>query len=330
MKRFLFKFFFVLFALIAALPAQAKTVFYKNTNNWNTVKAHIWNGTETAATTWPGNDMTNLGDGWYCIETGDCKNIQFNGGSSDKQTGDLTIPTEQTECAYNNGWNNWSGYTLYLNHPWGGGAWGTWKEATNNYDGTFSLVEYYGGENNNTGCDYGYTENSQAGYVTDQNVDYVKSIPKNTKCTFTFDRKTNTLTITKNATQLAAPTFTPAGGTFTSAQNVTISAADGATIYYTTDGTDPTTSSTKYESAITVSKTTTIKAIAVKDGYANSDIATATYTIKEDPKTGECYFLPDNKADNAQQMTKKADGSFTITVDIANKSLFGFATKATT
>ena len=323
MKRFLFKFFFVLFALIAALPAQAKTVFFKNTNNWSTVKAHIWNG--TAGTAWPGNDMTNLGDGWYCIETGDCKNIQFNGGSSDKQTGDLTIPTEQTECAYNNGWNNWSGYTLYLNHPWGGGAWGTWKKATNNYDGTFSLVEYYGGENNNTGCNYGYTENSQAGYVTDQNVDYVKSIPKNTKCTFTFDRKTNTLTITKNATQLAAPTFTPAGGTFTSAQNVTISAADGATIYYTTDGTDPTTSSTKYESAITVSKTTTIKAIAVKDGHTSS-IASATYTLVEP----ECWYLPGASTSNAVQMTKRADGSFTLTIDIEADATFNFSKKQST
>ncbi|MDD7164413.1 MAG: chitobiase/beta-hexosaminidase C-terminal domain-containing protein, partial [Sodaliphilus sp.] len=323
MKRFLFKFFFVLFALIAALPAQAKTVFFKNTNNWSTVKAHIWNG--TAGTAWPGNDMTNLGDGWYCIETGDCKNIQFNGGSSDKQTGDLTIPTEQTECAYNNGWNNWSGYTLYLNHPWGGGAWGTWKKATNNYDGTFSLVEYYGGENNNTGCNYGYTENSQAGYVTDQNVDYVKSIPKNTKCTFTFNRKTNTLTITKNATQLAAPTFTPAGGTFTSAQNVTISAADGATIYYTTDGTDPTTSSTKYESAITVSKTTTIKAIAVKDGHTSS-IASATYTLVEP----ECWYLPGASTSNAVQMTKRADGSFTLTIDIEADATFNFSKKQST
>ncbi|MDY3216856.1 MAG: chitobiase/beta-hexosaminidase C-terminal domain-containing protein, partial [Sodaliphilus sp.] len=323
MKRFLFKFFFVLMALIAAIPAQAKTVFFKNTNNWSTVKAHIWNG--TAGTTWPGNDMTNLGDGWYCIETGDCKNIQFNGGSSDKQTGDLTIPTEQTECAYNNGWNNWSGYTLYLNHPWGGGTWGTWKKATNNYDGTFSLVEYYGGENNNTGCDYGYTENSQAGYVTDQNDDYVKSIPKNTKCTFTFDRKTNTLTITKNATQLAAPTFTPAGGTFTSAQNVTISAADGATIYYTTDGTDPTTSSTKYESAITVSKTTTIKAIAVKDGHTSS-IASATYTLVEP----ECWYLPGASTSNAVQMTKRADGSFTLTIDIEADATFNFSKKQST
>ena len=324
MKRFLFKFFFVLFALIAALPAQAKTVFYKNTNNWSTVKAHIWNG--TAGTTWPGKDMTNLGDGWYCVETGDCKNIQFNGGSSDKQTADLTIPTEQKECAYNNSWNNWSGYTLYLNHPWGGGAWGTWKEATNNYDGTFSLVDYYGGENNNTGCDYGYTKNSQAGYKNAQNDDYVTSIPKNTKCTFTFDRKTNTLTITKNATQLAAPTFSPAGGTFTSAQSVTISAAEGATIYYTTDGTDPTTSSTKYDNnAITVSKTTTIKAIAVKDGYTSS-IASATYTLVEP----ECWYLPDASTSNAVQMTRNADGSFSLTINIDNDKTFLFSKKNST
>lgn len=325
MKRFLFKFFFVLFALVAALPAQAKTVFYKNTNNWSTVKAHIWNG--TAETTWPGKDMTNLGDGWYCVETGDCKNIQFNGGSSDKQTADLTIPTEQKECAYNNGWNNWSGYTLYLNHPWGGGAWGTWKEATNNYDGTFSLVEYYGGNNNNTGCDYGYTKNSQAGYKNAQNADYVTSIPKNTKCTFTFDRKTNTLTITKitTTTQLAAPTFSPAGGTFTSALNVTISQEDGADIYYTTDGSDPTTSSTKYASAITVSTTTTIKAIAVKDGHTSS-IASATYTLVEP----ECWYLPGASTSNAVQMTKRADGSFTLTIDIEADATFNFSKKQST
>ena len=271
--------------------------------------------------------MTNLGDGWYCVETGDCKNIQFNGGSSDKQTGDLTIPTEQKECAYNNSWNNWSGYTLYLNHPWGGGGWGTWKKATNNYDGTFSLVEYYGGNNNNTGCNYGYTENSQAGYVTDQNATYVQSIPTNTECTFTFDRKTNTLTITKitTTTQLAAPTFSPAGGTFTSAQRVTISQEDGADIYYTTDGSDPSTSSTKYASAIAVSETTTIKAIAVKDGHTSS-IASATYTLVEP----ECWYLPDASTNNAVQMTKRADGSFTLTIDIEADATFNFSKKQST
>ena len=78
----------------------------------------------------------------------------------------------------------------------------------------------------------------------------------------------------------ATPTFNPAAGTYTSAQNVTISTAtDGAIIYYTTDGTDPTTSSSVYNSSINVSQTTTIKAIAVKEGIDNSAVATAEYTI---------------------------------------------------
>jgi hypothetical protein len=79
---------------------------------------------------------------------------------------------------------------------------------------------------------------------------------------------------------VAAPTFSPAGGTFTDAQSVEISTTtDGATIYYTTDGSNPTTSSNVYSSAISVEETTTIKAIAVKDGMNNSSVAEATYTI---------------------------------------------------
>lgn len=79
---------------------------------------------------------------------------------------------------------------------------------------------------------------------------------------------------------VATPTFTPAAGTYTEAQNVTIvCATEGATIYYTTDGKTPTTSSTQYTAAIAVDKTTTIKAIAVKEGMYNSEVATAAYTI---------------------------------------------------
>ena len=78
----------------------------------------------------------------------------------------------------------------------------------------------------------------------------------------------------------ATPTFDPAAGTYTSAQNVTISSTtEGATIYYTTNGEDPTTSSSVYSSAINVSTNTTIKAIAVKEGNDNSAVATATYQI---------------------------------------------------
>ena len=79
---------------------------------------------------------------------------------------------------------------------------------------------------------------------------------------------------------VAMPTFSPVAGTYTSAQSVTISdATANATIYYTTNGTAPTTSSTKYTGPITVSSTETLEAIAVATGNTNSAVASAAYTI---------------------------------------------------
>lgn len=78
----------------------------------------------------------------------------------------------------------------------------------------------------------------------------------------------------------ATPTFSPVAGTYTSAQSVTISdTTTGAKIYYTTNGTTPTTSSTLYSGAITVNSTETIEAIATATGFSNSAVATAAYTI---------------------------------------------------
>jgi hypothetical protein len=78
----------------------------------------------------------------------------------------------------------------------------------------------------------------------------------------------------------ATPTFSPAGSTYTSAQTVTISSAtSGANIYYTTDGTVPSTSSTLYTGAVIVSKSETLSAIATASGYNNSGVASAAYTI---------------------------------------------------
>ena len=76
-------------------------------------------------------------------------------------------------------------------------------------------------------------------------------------------------------TIIHAPTFSPDGGSFnTDSQNVTLSADDGSTIRYTTDGTDPTLSTgSVYNSAISITATTTIKAIAVKDGIATGVIS---------------------------------------------------------
>jgi hypothetical protein len=75
------------------------------------------------------------------------------------------------------------------------------------------------------------------------------------------------------------PTISPASGTFTSTQPVTISDATyGAVIYYTLDGSTPTTSSSVYNGALTLSSTTTVNAIAIAPGYTESGVATATYT----------------------------------------------------
>ena len=84
---------------------------------------------------------------------------------------------------------------------------------------------------------------------------------------------------------VATPTFNPAAGEVTSGTEVTISTTtDGATIYYTTDGSTPTTSSTQGTS-VTITAATTIKAIAVKDGMADSEIASAQYTVSGTEKT---------------------------------------------
>ena len=90
-----------------------------------------------------------------------------------------------------------------------------------------------------------------------------------------------------NPQQVATPVFNPAGGTYAAAQSVTISdATAGALIYYTTDGSTPTTSSTKYGGPIAVGSTTTIKAIATASGLSNSATATATYAIQATPGYG--------------------------------------------
>jgi Chitobiase/beta-hexosaminidase C-terminal domain len=79
----------------------------------------------------------------------------------------------------------------------------------------------------------------------------------------------------------ATPTFSYPSGTYSSALSVAIAdATTGAKIYYTTDGSTPTTSSTKYTGPIAVSTSMTIKAIAAAAGYQNSAVASVSYTIQ--------------------------------------------------
>ena len=72
----------------------------------------------------------------------------------------------------------------------------------------------------------------------------------------------------------------PAAGSFTGSMTVTITCAtDGADIYYTTDGSFPSTNGMLYYAPFTVSETVTVNAVALKAGMADSEIAFATYTL---------------------------------------------------
>jgi hypothetical protein len=96
------------------------------------------------------------------------------------------------------------------------------------------------------------------------------------------------------ATKAATPTFTPVAGVYTSAQTVTITTTTPyATIYYTTDGSNPASSATaiKYTVPITVSKTETVDAVADARGFTNSAEGSAAYTIKY-PLAATPVFTP--------------------------------------
>ena len=350
MKRFLFKFFFVLFALIAALPAQAKTVFFKNTVKWSNVYVYFyndnephWNNNGSGSSGIASNAMSKIyGTDIYGFDySGSYSSTyisftegnQGNYGNFHKTKAayrsdfsfdnplytpdDKTTSTINETVYYNNGtWStiNWSDYTYWIKHDFGGNNNWTWVELTSNGDGTYSKDAVYGGG----GCNYSTTENDgSAPYIGSPTL--VGGPKKGDNCTFTFNPFTKTITITKKAAanQLAAPTFSPAGGTFTSEQSVTISAAEGAKIYYTTDKTVPTTSSKEYSGPITVSATTTIRAIAVKDGYTNSEIAEATYTINSTTPTTYTYALHGQITGNTQwestAMTDEGNGIWSLT-----------------
>ena len=102
-----------------------------------------------------------------------------------------------------------------------------------------------------------------------------------------------TYTLASAPSPAATPTFTPASGTsFSSTLSVSIAdATPGATIYYTTNGSTPTTSSSVYSGPITISATTTVNAIATASGFSQSAVASAAYTLQS-PAAATPIFTP--------------------------------------
>ena len=158
-----------------------------------------------------------------------------------------------------------------------------------NYDGTLTLTYYQNKQtlkvsSPTTGVSGGQSlKPSAAGQQTTTFTGItadMTSITIEFESTTTNNVRLDDIVLTGNkASSVATPIFTPAEGTYTSTQSVTITCATaGSTIYYTTNGSTPTSSSTKYTGAIPVSSTKTIKAIAIK-GSDTSPVASATYTI---------------------------------------------------
>lgn len=100
---------------------------------------------------------------------------------------------------------------------------------------------------------------------------------------------------------------------FETSTSVTMSAESGAEIRYTTDGSQPSANSTLYSAAITLTATTTIKAIAIKDGVS-SEVATSTFTKSSAPVSDVTITVNGNNVAVGQEVTLESDNSIVITV----------------
>lgn len=105
---------------------------------------------------------------------------------------------------------------------------------------------------------------------------------------------------------VATPVFTPASGSELSVgDEITIDCdTEDATIYVTFNGEDPTADSEEYTTPIVFSEACTIKAIAIKNGMINSDVATATYTLKVEGSATAMFDF--TKTGNITSLTETA------------------------
>lgn len=167
-----------------------------------------------------------------------------------------------------------------------------------NLPATLSIVTE-GNTETSAPVEWNTTTPANGSYVPSVLTEQTVTLTGTVKCPDSIDDNgitlTTTITITISAAGIVgAPTANPTAGTYTENQSVTLtSSTEGATIYYTTDGSEPTITggvpagtTAQYTAPIAVtgtqgqSITTTIKAIAVKDRMQNSSVEKFTYTIQ--------------------------------------------------
>lgn len=109
----------------------------------------------------------------------------------------------------------------------------------------------------------------------------------------------------------AAPTFWPPAGTYSPTLIALADATANSNIYYTTDGSTPTTSASKYTAPISISATATVKAMAAAAGYSNSAVATAAYSVPTQNGTGPTISIVLTTDDQSLKMQPQAATNFT-------------------
>lgn len=172
--------------------------------------------------------------------------------------------------------------------------------------------------NTSVTADFGALLDNQAGPVWIRIVTLSTSTGSGNRPTSAIDDVNLTWT-NGTATTVAAPVFTPGTGTYFGSVNVSLaSSTSGATIYYTTDGSTPTTSSALYSAPIAITQTSTVNAIAVKTGLTNSSVSSATYTINVPVSCANIAELRAKPADNST--IYKLSGEAILTCKITNRN----------
>ena len=127
---------------------------------------------------------------------------------------------------------------------------------------------------------------------------------------------------------VTAPTFSVAASEVNEGTELTLSAGEGCSIYYTTNGEEPTNKSTQYSNAIVINENVTVKAIAI-DAYGNSsNIITRTYTVKiaggEDfiPTYGAFGLDAQTSGNTTDEVSATTESGVTITYTRNNGSLY--------
>ena len=244
----------------------------------NTDVATVANGVVTAKAAGSATITVTTTDGGF---TATCAVTVVNAVTFDATKDKGTSPIEKSGVSFacdNGVLNNSSEYRLYKNSTT------TFSVST----GKITKIEFTGVSGNSAS---GFA--SQSGWTTDG--DNGTWTGKSSSVSFTASgAQVRATEIKVYYATTATPTFSVATGEYSEAKSVTISCAtDGASIYYTTDGTTPTSSSTAYSSAISIVETTTLKAIAIKDGV-DSEVASATYTMNRPAAptfdVDECIF----------------------------------------